>query len=114
MQNSLTESKGWLVAGIALAFLAIAIFCLEAYRAPAAGANQSGEKIYTANCASCHAAGGNIVNPNKPLKGSKKLGNKELLKALLMKPVGSMPPFPQIAGNDGDLSALFAYCKNLK
>jgi mono/diheme cytochrome c family protein len=83
-------------------------------KANAAGPTPSGENIFTTNCACCHAAGGNIADPTKPLKGSKKLANKELFKSLLTEPMGSMPPFPEIAQNDRDLSALLNYCQNLK
>lgn len=97
-----------------MTLLALAIFCTDAYRAHAAGPAPNGEKIFTANCASCHAGGGNIVDPTKHLKGSAKLASKDTLKALLLKPVGAMPAFPQIAQNDADLTALLTYCKSLK
>ncbi len=99
---------------LVLSTLGMTIICSFASTLNKAIAASDGEKIFSANCASCHVAGGNIVDPSKPLKGSKKLASKESLKSLLMNPVGAMPSFPKIAGNDADLTALQAYCKSLK
>src|SRR5579884_187050 len=74
----------------------------------------NGEQIFKENCAACHANGGNIVDPKKPLKGSAKLASKDSFKAYLLKPSGAMQPFPKIANNAGDLEALYTYCKSLK
>lgn len=84
------------------------------YKACAAGPTATGEKLFQANCAGCHAAGGNLIDPTKPLKGSKKLVSKELFKSAILNPTGSMAPFPQIAENDADLTVLYNYCKSLK
>ncbi len=77
-------------------------------------ANPQAEKLFGTNCAACHTNGGNVVDPKKPLKGSKQLATKEQFKAVLEKPVGAMPAFPAIVANDSDLTALYNYCKNLK
>lgn len=74
----------------------------------------NGEQLFKNNCASCHADGGNIVDPKKPVKGSKKLASKATFKELLSKATGIMPAFPQIAKDDPSLSALYSYCKSLK
>lgn len=74
----------------------------------------NGSDIFKNNCAACHANGGNIVDPKKPLKGSKKLARKTAFKELLSKPVGAMPAFPKIVEDDPSLSALYEYCKSLK
>lgn len=74
----------------------------------------SGEQLFKNNCASCHTDGGNIVDPKKPVKGSKKLASKATFKELLGKATGVMPAFPQIANDDPSLSALYSYCKSLK
>lgn len=81
----------------------------------AAGAASDGGKIFSENCAGCHANGGNQLDPKKPVKGSKELATKQGFKDLLNKPKGAMmTPFPQIAKNDADLTALYNYCKSLK
>jgi len=80
----------------------------------AAGAASDGSKIYAESCASCHAKGGNILDPKKAVKGSKILASKKAFKDFLLKQNGSMPAYPHIANNDADLTALFDYCKSLK
>lgn len=102
--------------GINLAALAAltASFALLFNAATVANAGPEGSKIFAENCASCHANGGNIVDPKKPVKGSKILASKQTLKDLLLKPKGAMTPFPKIANSDADLSALYDYCKSLK
>jgi mono/diheme cytochrome c family protein len=79
-----------------------------------AKASPNGEQLFKVNCASCHAAGGNIVDQTKPVRGSKKLVSKVVFKDLLSKPTGAMPPFPKIVADDSSLSALYEYCKSLK
>jgi cytochrome c6 len=114
MQKLSNEFKNCLIAGIVIVCVYGASLHTTGSSANAAAPGADGGKIFATNCASCHSGGGNIVDPKKPLKGAPQLANKELLKSLLMKPVGTMPSFPQIAQNDADLTALFTYCKSLK
>lgn len=79
-----------------------------------AKAAPSGEKIFTANCAGCHMGGKNLIDPKKPVIGSKKLASKGTFKALLNSTIGGMPSFPKISGNDEALEALYVYVKGLK
>ena len=79
-----------------------------------AAAAPTGERIYGDSCASCHSNGKNLVEPKKPVIGSKKLSSKEAFKALLSKASGNMPAFPKIAGDDQALSALYDYVRTLK
>lgn len=94
--------------------LAVVGMLVSVMRHDSAIAAPSGEQLFKNNCASCHADGGNIVDPKKPLKGSKKLATKATFKDLLSKPAGVMPAFPQIVNDDPSLSALYSYCKSLK
>jgi cytochrome c6 len=103
-----------LIHGTTVAILIVALGSLASLSTHKALAASSGEKLFTANCAACHANGGNIVDPKKPLKGSQKLASKEVFKDLLKKPVGAMPAFANIADSDADLTALYNYCKSLK
>ncbi len=48
--------------------LGIAIFTFAFSRPAMAADAASGGKIFSANCASCHAGGKNLVQPNKSLK----------------------------------------------
>lgn len=103
------------VASLALAItLAVVGMFVGLTKHSTASAAPSGEQLFKNNCASCHADGGNIVDPKKPLKGSKKLATKATFKDLLSKPAGVMPAFPQIVNDDPSLSALYSYCKSLK
>jgi mono/diheme cytochrome c family protein len=79
-----------------------------------AKAASPGETLYSTNCAACHDAGHNVINPKKPVIGSKMLAKKETFKSFLLKPTGTMPPAPAIANKDADLTALYDYCKTLK
>ena len=80
----------------------------------AVSGSPDGSKIYADSCNSCHPKGGNILVPKKPVTGSKVLASKKALSDFLLKQNGSMPPYPQIANNDADLTALYEYCKSLK
>lgn len=48
--------------------LAIAVFTLGLDRPALAAETATGAKIFSANCASCHIGGGNIIIANKTLK----------------------------------------------
>ena len=52
---------------ISVLLLAVAIFTF-AFNSPAFADAASGKKIFSANCASCHAGGKNLVQANKTLK----------------------------------------------
>jgi mono/diheme cytochrome c family protein len=97
---------------------AVAVGVLFCGLLPLAGSSvtaaPNGADIFKNNCAACHANGGNIVDPKKPLKGSKKLATKAVFKDLLSKSAGAMPAFPKIVEDDPSLSALYEYCKSLK
>jgi len=97
-----------------LAVILTAFAGLVSLHTPKAIGAPSGEQLFRNNCAACHAGGGNIVDPKKPLKGSKKLTSKDTLSAYLLKPTGSMAPFPKIVGDAPALEALYQYCKTLK
>lgn len=48
--------------------LAIALLTLSFARPAMAGDAASGAKIFSANCAACHAGGNNVIMPAKTLK----------------------------------------------
>lgn len=104
------------ISGYLLQVAAItSLFCgLLPFLGSSVVAAPNGEDLFKNNCAACHVNGGNIVDPKKPLKGSKKLATKAVFKDLLSKPAGAMPAFPKIVADDSSLSALYDYCKSLK
>ena len=95
----------------ASAFMAV---LLAAMLIHSAGAAPSGDKMFAASCVACHPGGKNIIDPKKPIIGSKKLANKDSFKALLSKASGSMPSFANIAKDDPAVTALYSYVKSLK
>jgi mono/diheme cytochrome c family protein len=72
-----------------------------------------GKEIFQQNCAACHEAGDNNVNPNRPVVGSAKLQSLEQFKKYLNAPKGHMPYYPNIVNDRNALKALYSYCKSL-
>ena len=74
----------------------------------------SGEAVFKSSCAQCHAGGGNMVHPAKPLAGSPKLASLPIFKAYLKAPLSHMPYFKYVVTDQSTLKALYDYCKSLK
>nr|YP_009297055.1 cytochrome c553 [Ceramium japonicum]AOM66398.1 cytochrome c553 [Ceramium japonicum] len=49
-------------------FIILNIICFSNYSSVLAASIEEGEKIFTANCAACHAGGNNLIMPDKTLK----------------------------------------------
>ena len=81
--------------------------------ANAAKKTVNGEKVFSQLCASCHVAGGNKVNPAKPLAGSEKLKSLVSFKDYLRNPLGHMPYYKHVVTDKKTLEALYKYCKEL-
>ncbi|MEC4812874.1 MAG: c-type cytochrome [Scytonema sp. PMC 1069.18] len=82
---------------LSILLLGIAIFTF-AFNRPALAADAAkGAKLFTANCASCHAKGKNLVQANKSLKKSdlEKYGmySAEAIIAQVTKGKNAMPAF---------------------
>jgi cytochrome c6 len=82
---------------ITVILLGIAIFTF-AFSSPAlAGDAVSGAKVFSANCASCHAGGKNLVNAAKSLKKADlekyDMYSAEAIIAQVTKGKGAMPAF---------------------
>ena len=99
-----------LTVGGAAIFIALLSPC-SAKKAPA---KPDGGKLFQQHCASCHAGGGNTVNPNVPLAESKKLASLATFKQYLSAPPGHMPFYQNLVNDKEMLSALHKYCKGLK
>jgi mono/diheme cytochrome c family protein len=75
----------------------------------------AGQKIYSANCSSCHPNGGNVVDPALPLKTSKKLSDLAVFTAFIRSPKmpdgseGDMPSFPADQITDKQAGDLYSY-----
>ena len=74
---------------------------------------QAGEKIFSANCSSCHPHGGNVIKSDKPLRDAPQLKNLETFVALLRSPVAPMPPFAESQIPDSQAKKLYEYIINV-
>ena len=83
---------------IALFFLAMAI------SQPALADAPSGAKVFNANCAACHAGGGNVLNGAKTLKQDALTANgKDTVEAIVTQVTngkGAMPAFKSRLSED--------------
>jgi mono/diheme cytochrome c family protein len=68
-----------------------------------------GEVLLKENCAACHPNGGNVINPNKPLKGAQTLNTFETFLSWIRKPIQPMPPFPPSKISDQQAKELYDY-----
>jgi mono/diheme cytochrome c family protein len=114
MKNGLRANSALILKSLAIPI--VILLCLGTSRLgnQTARAAATGESLFNANCVACHKAGGNMINPKKPVIGSTMLASKKTFKTYLLKPSGAMPPAPKIANDDADLAALYDYCKSLK
>jgi|SRR5919199_549038 cytochrome c6 len=62
------KRRGHLKKVLSVVWLAIALFTFALGRPALAGDVGSGAKIFSANCAACHAGGRNVIMPDKALK----------------------------------------------
>jgi cytochrome c553 len=75
----------------------------------------SGVKTYNANCRVCHVNGGNVINPNMPLRGSSKLAEFKTFLAFIRDPKmpdgskGPMPSFSEAQISDKQAKELYQY-----
>ena len=74
--------------------------------AAAFAAENSGEAIFKAKCASCHPDGGNIMNPKETLKGIK--SSKKII-TQIRKGGGGMPAFDTKTISDAETKLLADY-----
>jgi uncharacterized membrane protein len=72
-----------------------------------------GEQIYAANCTTCHPAGGNTVDPGKPVLHSPLLQNMDIFKMWLRNPAQPMPGFSSSTISDPQAKELYAYIQNV-
>ena len=75
----------------------------------------AGLKLFDNNCKSCHPKGGNIMAPDRPLRGSPKLADFETFLAFIRNPgmpdgpKGLMPAFSQTQISDSQARELYRY-----
>jgi len=76
---------------------------------------REGEKLYAANCASCHPGGGNVINPALPVVGSQQLKNLNAFTEFNRNPLkpdgskGVMPAFTKEKIPDEQMKMIYQY-----
>ena len=78
-----------------------------------AGNFKAGEKIYATDCSACHARGGNLIDPGKPVLHSPKLKDLDTFLAWIRHPAAPMPAFPASKISDAEAKELYAYIMNV-
>jgi mono/diheme cytochrome c family protein len=74
-----------------------------------------GETVFNKSCWSCHAnKDSNLIDPEKTIAKSNKLGTLAGFKTFLSRGHGQMPPWKTIVRNQEELKSLYEYVKNLK
>lgn len=74
---------------------------------------QGGQKIYAANCGSCHPNGGNTINAKLPVKNSAKISGFDTFLDWVRNPNPPMPAFPPAAISDQEVRDIFNYITNV-
>ena len=76
---------------------------------------QAGATVFDSNCSGCHAHGGNIINPNLPLRNAPQLDQANHFIDFIRAPVlpdgskGAMPSFPRSRISDQQANDLYDY-----
>ncbi len=88
--------------------------------APAAPSpTRAGQRLFAANCASCHPNGGNVIETSLPLKSAKQLANLDVFVSFVRSPSmpdgsqGAMPSFPESQLSSKDAANLYAYIESM-
>lgn len=74
---------------------------------------RTGERIFLANCSSCHPQGGNVIKPQIPINGSPKLKDLKTFVGLIRHPVPPMPVFSPSKLSDQQAEKLYQYLVNV-
>ncbi len=80
----------------------------------------AGDKLFAANCQSCHPGGGNVIDAKLPVRGSKRLASQQAFVAFIRAPTlpdgsaGSMPPFGEEAISAKQAADLYVYVSTNK
>ncbi len=82
--------------------------CKEHEAVPPKG-EMTGENLFIMHCSGCHVEGGNVMNPEKPLKGSGKLASFESFQAFIQNPGPAMPAFGEATIPAADAKKLYEY-----
>jgi hypothetical protein len=70
---------------------------------------KAGQALLLLNCSGCHPGGANVIRPEKPMKGSKKLSDFNAFLAWIRNPVYPMPTFPPSDLSDEQARKLYSF-----
>lgn len=70
---------------------------------------QAGEKLFAANCLSCHPRGENLIKPDKPIRNSPKLKDLDSFISWIRHPKAPMPQFPESEISVDQAQKLYSY-----
>jgi len=69
----------------------------------------AGESVFQQRCSMCHPDGGNIVKPDKPIRGSSKLKDLKTFVGYIRSPYAPMPAFPSSEISEEKARELYDY-----
>lgn len=72
-----------------------------------------GQELYMANCNSCHANGGNVMKPDRPVTHSDKTADYETFLSWVRSPRRPMPAYPATVLTDEEVKEIFNYVSNV-
>lgn len=82
-------------------------------RPPVTQQYRPGQQLYATHCAGCHPNGGNLMQPDLPVKNSPKTSTYTTFLEWLRKPDPPMPAVPPAALSDRQVRDLFDYTVNV-
>jgi mono/diheme cytochrome c family protein len=91
-----------------IAGMAVVLF-VAAGPVPGSASGNAGEAIFKENCMACHPGGGNVVKPDKPMKGAPQLKQFGSFLTWIRNPVQPMPPFSPATISDDQAKKLYEY-----
>jgi mono/diheme cytochrome c family protein len=69
----------------------------------------AGELIFKKNCMGCHPGGGNVIKPDKPVKGALQLKTFAAFLVWIRNPVAPMPAYSSTTISDDQAKKLYDY-----
>jgi len=111
-----TAPKGLILASVTLAVITATLLGWFGARLVYGGKShdvpvsyQVGEKIFTARCSGCHPGAGNVIDPDKPIRGASALNDPKAFISVLRNPKKPMPVFSPAQLSDQDAHELYLY-----
>jgi len=111
-----TAPKGLILASVTLAVITATLLGWFGVRLVYGGkaqdvpaSYQEGEKIFTARCSGCHPGAGNVIDPDKPIRGASSLNDPRAFISVIRNPKKPMPALSPAQLSDQDARELYLY-----